>query len=95
MEKKKNTSTYNAFAVLGAAAIVAMSVFGPNANSRENTVQFLEQHGFKSVAVSDAVWCKDNSGLRRGFSAVNAQGEEVDGKVCSDQIETKPRKMRM
>jgi hypothetical protein len=92
MDKAKQ-AFLKVFGPLALLAIVGLVVFGPdNPNSREKIVSYLQKNGFTAIKVTDAVWCSNNNnGLRRSFSAINAQGQSVDGKVCADKIVTTPR----
>lgn len=95
-DQKDEKSTFNAFGALGIAAIIAFAVASPgNANSTNNTIKYLEQNGLTSISVDDAAFCNNKVGLHRKFTAIDAQGQAVEGQVCADKIETTPRKMRM
>lgn len=93
---KKIQSTFKSFGSFAMAGVVALVLFAPeNPNSRDKVVSHLEKNGFTAVRVEDASWCNNAPGMRRTFTAVNSQGQAVRGKVCSDQIETTPRKVFM
>jgi hypothetical protein len=77
---------YEAFAVIGlASAIVAGAlVIDSHINTDEKGEQYLKTQGYTSVHIlGNNYWCPKHTPLRKKFTAVDPQGQEVEGKFCA------------